>query len=733
VELLSARASPDLHLIGAAADAVREHYSGSRVGYVVNRNINFTNSCVKRCGFCAFSRTGIDAEAYFLPQEEIVRRSREAADLGATEVCLQAGLPPAMLPGLYEATARAVKAAVPSLHLHAFSPEEVLYGARVSRRTVREMLQALKEAGVDSLPGTSAEILCDDVRAQIAGQRLSTAQWIDVIKTAHELGLRTTSTMMFGHIEEPHHIARHLQLIREIQDATGGFTEFVPLSFVAREAPMHREGRIAGMRAGPTGREVLLAHAVARLMLAGSVNNIQVSWVKEGLRMAQLLLTQGANDLGGTLMNESISTAAGASHGQLATPSELRALALDVGREPYQRSTTYGEVASSVDRLKAMDPSSLGSFHALIGSPRWRAKEALGRAKRALHTEATRTGAGLGGARLAASTEGRRTVTYSRSFTLVPTYECFNRCTYCNFRTDLGRSRWLGLEEAAERLEALKGQVDEILILSGEVHPRAKNRAAWHRHIMELCSLALDRGFLPHCNVGPLSLEEMAALASLNPSMGLMLEQAVPLAVHRFAPSKEPATRLRQLRQAGALGLPFTTGLLLGIGESAADRTAGLRAIAEVASEFGHIQEVILQPFSAGEQDAWQKSAPQLAGERHFEAAMMPALVAEARRLLPEDVTIQVPPNLFTGEGALDLLLECLRAGAGDLGGMSPKDEVNPLYGFPDLERLREALRSQGFDLAPRLCIHQSKLHHLERPERRRLYERVIEMGDVSV
>lgn len=717
--LLSVRSSVDLALVAQAADDVRHRLVGDRVGYVVNRNINFTNSCIKRCGFCAFSRTGVNTEAYFLPDDEIARRAKEAVALGATEICIQAGLPPNMPPDLYERIASTVKGAVPEVHLHAFSPEEVLYGAKRSRRSVREMLVALRDAGVDSLPGTSAEILVDDVRRKIAGQRLSTQDWIDVISTAHAVGLRTTSTMMYGHIEEPYHIATHLEIIRDIQRATAGFSEFVPLSFVSAEAPMFRERRVEGMRAGPTGREVTLAHAVSRLMLAGHIDNIQVSWVKEGKRMAQCLLSQGVNDLGGTLMNESISTAAGATHGQLVTPHELVRIIEDVGRQPYERTTLYQAVARKEEvRLNDAVETQFGSFHGLAKSSQWRAKESLRnfrqQQQRALHTSRSHASA---------------KVTYSSSYTIVPTFECFNICSYCNFRQNIGKGGWLSLEQATETLQHLQGRnVDEILILSGEVHPKARNRAAWHTRILDLCKLALEFGFLPHSNVGPLSRQEMEALATVNASMGLMLEQIVPLPSHAKAPSKRPELRLEQLRMAGDIGLPFTTGLLLGLGESSEDRLRGLESIAEIALKYGHIQEVILQPFSAGEHDKWQFA--EVVPEHRFSATDLPALVKEARIILPPDVSIQVPPNLVKDQNSgQELLLACLENGASDIGGISPRDEVNPSYDFPPLYELEDVLRTRGYELTPRLCVHDNRFRFLaDDPARHDLYQRVVAM-----
>lgn len=272
VTLLQVTSPSDILAVALAADELRRRAPcGDRVTYVINRNINFTNACVKRCGFCAFSRTGRDAEAYYLPDEEVIRRAAEAVELGATEVCVQAGLP------LRDATGQPFTG---EKYLQLFAAIKVLYGARTMKLSVEDFLVKAKAAGVGSLPGTSAEILDDDVRARIAPGRLSTQQWITVIKAAHRVGLRTSSTIMYGHLETPEHVARHLDVLRTIQEETGGFTEFVPLSFVASEAPMYRnirQRKSLRLRGGPTGREVLLMHAVARIMLSGTIDNIQVS------------------------------------------------------------------------------------------------------------------------------------------------------------------------------------------------------------------------------------------------------------------------------------------------------------------------------------------------------------------------------------------------------------------------------------------------------------------------
>ena len=328
--------------LGMVADELRRRTVGDLVTYVVNRNINFTNVCIKRCGFCAFSRDFREEEGYFLPLNEIVRRAREAWDYGATEVCVQAGLPPQMEGDLYVRLCEAIKEELPDMHVHGFSPEEVLYGSIRSRCTIRQYLEDLRDAGVGSLPGTSAEVLDQELRDRISPGRITVDQWKEVITTAHELGIPTTSTVMFGHVETSEQIAQHISLLRDIQRSTGGFTEFVPLSFVNSEAPMFLRSLVDNVRSGPTGMDVVKVHAIARIMLNNWIPNIQASWVKEGSRMSQLLLAAGVNDLGGTLINESISTSAGAQHGQLMRPSEFRQMIREAGRIPAERFTTYG-------------------------------------------------------------------------------------------------------------------------------------------------------------------------------------------------------------------------------------------------------------------------------------------------------------------------------------------------------------------------------------------------------
>ena len=323
------------------SDELRRRSVGDLVTFVVNRNINFTNVCIKRCGFCAFSRDFREEQGYFLPINEIIRRSKEAWDYGATEVCIQAGLPPKMEGDLYVRLCEAIKEELPDIHIHGFSPEEVLYGSVRSNVSIRQYLKDLKNAGVGSLPGTSAEILDQKMRDEISPGRITVDQWTEVITNAHDLDIPTTSTIMFGHVETNKHIAEHISYIRDIQKSTGGFTEFVPLSFVNSEAPMFLKGLVQNVRTGPTGMDVMKVHAVARIMLNNWIPNIQASWVKEGDRMSQLLLNAGVNDLGGTLINESISTSAGAQHGQLMKPSSFRDMIRDCGRTPAERYTTY--------------------------------------------------------------------------------------------------------------------------------------------------------------------------------------------------------------------------------------------------------------------------------------------------------------------------------------------------------------------------------------------------------
>ncbi|MFN8146054.1 MAG: bifunctional FO biosynthesis protein CofGH [Candidatus Nanopelagicales bacterium] len=323
------------------ADDVRRDRVGDVVTYVVNRNINFTNVCYTGCRFCAFAQRRTDVDAYSLSFDEVADRAREAWEVGATEVCMQGGIDP-QLPGTaYLDLARAVKRGAPDLHLHAYSPMEVVNGVARTGLSLEEFLLAIKEAGVDSLPGTAAEILDDDVRWVLTKGKLPTAQWIEVVQTAHRVGIPTTATMMYGHVDAPHHWVAHLQLLARLQEESGGFTEFVPLPFVHHNAPIY----LAGVaRTGPTARDNRAVHAMARLLLDGRVDNIQCSWVKLGDEGCRTVLAGGVNDLGGTLMEETISRMAGSEFGSAKTPGEIAAVAAGAGRPVRQRTTTYGEV-----------------------------------------------------------------------------------------------------------------------------------------------------------------------------------------------------------------------------------------------------------------------------------------------------------------------------------------------------------------------------------------------------
>ncbi|MBI4594009.1 MAG: 5-amino-6-(D-ribitylamino)uracil--L-tyrosine 4-hydroxyphenyl transferase CofH [Candidatus Rokubacteria bacterium] len=370
----------DLHALTLVADEMRRRQVGDVVTFVVNRNINFTNVCIKHCTFCAFSRDHREEEGYLLPVEEVVRRAREAWDLGATEVCIQAGLPPKLDGRYYIDLCRAIKRELPALHLHAFSPEEILYGSVRSGLPIKEYLGELKAVGLGTLPGTSAEILDQEIRDLISRGRITVDQWLEVITTAHALGIRTTSTIMYGHVETPAHWVRHLALLRSIQKDTGGFTEFVPLSLIHSEAPMYAKRLVPGVRPGATGLDVVRMHALARLLLGATVRNIQASWVKEGPKLSQVLLDAGANDLGGTLINESISTSAGAAYGQLVPPAELKRLARDAGRVPAQRDTlytvlrVYGDADGEASPLDAIADAEarFGSYRRLVASGEFR-------------------------------------------------------------------------------------------------------------------------------------------------------------------------------------------------------------------------------------------------------------------------------------------------------------------------------------------------------------------------
>src|SRR5919107_2097389 len=343
IALLFTARGTELSELCGVADELRRAVNGDEVTYVVNRNINYTNQCYFRCRFCAFSKgpksLNLRGDPYLLDAAEVARRAREAWEKGATEVCMQGGIHGRFTGNSYLEYLRAVREEVPGMHVHAFTPLEVSQGARTLRLSVEEFLEELKRAGLGTLPGTAAEILDDEVRAIICPDKIDTAGWSDVMRAAHAIGLRSTTTIMFGHVEGPINWSRHLLILREIQAETGGFTEFVPLPFVHMGAPLFLQGR---SRKGPTFAEALKMHAVGRIALSGYIDNVQVSWVKMGTEGAKVCLEAGCNDLGGTLMNENISRAAGASHGQEMTPSELEAVIRDIGRTPRRRTTLYG-------------------------------------------------------------------------------------------------------------------------------------------------------------------------------------------------------------------------------------------------------------------------------------------------------------------------------------------------------------------------------------------------------
>ncbi len=341
--LMTAQAGPDLEAVCSLADDLRRQAVGDEVTYVINRNINFTNICYTGCRFCAFAQRKTDPDAYSLSLDEIAVRASEAVAVGATEVCLQGGIDPELPGTAYFDIARAIKTAEPSLHVHAFSPMEIMNGVTRTGLSIAEFLMAAREAGVDSLPGTAAEILDDDVRWILTKGKLPTAQWIEVVTTAHGLGIPTTSTMMYGHVDHPGHWVNHLRTLADIQRDTGGFTEFVPLPFVHQSSPIY----LAGVaRPGPTVRDNRAVHAVARIMLHGLIDNIQCSWVKLGPDACSQVLEGGVNDLGGTLMEETISRMAGSTHGSRKDVAELEAMARMVGRPARQRTTTYGSIRS---------------------------------------------------------------------------------------------------------------------------------------------------------------------------------------------------------------------------------------------------------------------------------------------------------------------------------------------------------------------------------------------------
>jgi FO synthase len=332
----------DLLGLLVAANMLRAELAGNIVTYVVNRNINFTNVCFVGCKFCAFSRGPREADSYFHSLDDMARKATEAWEVGATEVCIQGGLPHGLPPFYYRDILRAIKNAVPAMHIHAFSPMEIVYGVELTAMPLADYLSMLRDNGLGTLPGTAAEILDDEIRHLLSANKLSTGQWIEVIRNAHRCGIRSTSTLMYGHAETPAHWVRQMMLLREIQAETGGFTEFVPLGFVHQNTLLYQQGLA---RSGPTLAEHLKVHALARLLLAGSIDNIQVSWVKLNRGLSQLCLYAGANDFGGTLMEENISREAGATAGQYTRPEEFQQMILEMGRIPAERNTTYSRIS----------------------------------------------------------------------------------------------------------------------------------------------------------------------------------------------------------------------------------------------------------------------------------------------------------------------------------------------------------------------------------------------------
>ena len=331
----------DLLGLLVAANLLRAELAGNLVTYVVNRNINFTNICFVGCKFCAFSRGPRESDTYFLTLDQMAQKAIEAWQLGATEVCIQGGLPHDLPKFHYRDILRAIKNAVPRMHIHAFSPMEIVYGVELTGMPLEDYLAMLRDNGLGTLPGTAAEILDDQIRHILSANKLSTAQWVEVIRTEHRCGIRTTSTLMYGHTETPAHWVRQMMLLGKIQSETGGFTEFVPLGFVHQNTLLFHQGLA---RTGPTLAEHLKVHALARLLLAGSINNIQVSWVKLNRRLSQLCLEAGANDYGGTLMEENISREAGATAGQYTSPEDFQSLIREMGRIPAERNTTYSRI-----------------------------------------------------------------------------------------------------------------------------------------------------------------------------------------------------------------------------------------------------------------------------------------------------------------------------------------------------------------------------------------------------
>ncbi len=383
VTLLNAQGA-DYQALLLTADAARKHDKGDDVSYVICRNINFTNVCYVGCSFCGFARHRDEPEAYDRTMEQILAKCDDAVARGATEVCIQGGIDPKKDHTHYRLILETIKAKYPRLHIHAYSPEEISFMQQQSGWSFEKLLTWLKEAGLGTIPGTAAEILEDSVRRQLSPNKLMTARWIEIVKTAHRVGLRSTSTIMYGHLEKPHHVATHLGVIRDIQKDTGGFTEFVPLGFIHEKNTL---GHVDITRPGPSAAEDLKMIAVARLFLRPHIQNVQMSWVKMGPKLAQVSLTAGANDFGGTLMEESISRESGADFGENLPAEEMRRLIREMGRTPVERSTTYQVLRRFDD--PANDPPSLEPEHLrpMAGPARFRGEAGVVRVRERIEAE----------------------------------------------------------------------------------------------------------------------------------------------------------------------------------------------------------------------------------------------------------------------------------------------------------------------------------------------------------
>jgi FO synthase len=377
----------DLQALTRAADVARADDAGSDVSFVINRNINFTNVCYNGCSFCGFSRHRDDEDAFDRSLEEIAEKARDGVSRGATEVCIQGGIDPRKDHHLYRDILVRLRSEFPDLHIHAYSPEELDFGHKKSGMPLAEYLTWLRDAGLGTIPGTAAEILDDALRARIAPRRLATRRWVEIVRTAHSVGLRSSATIMYGHLEDTRQVVAHLKLLRDLQKETGGFTEFVALGFIHERTAL---GRSLGARPGPSAADDLRIIAVARLFFRPWITNVQMSWVKLGGKLAQLALLAGANDFGGTLMEESISRESGASHGENLPPEEMRRLIREMGRIPVQRSTVY-EILRRFDD-PALDPPSLEPAPeiGISGPRRWRGADSTGSGRDAPAAERSR-------------------------------------------------------------------------------------------------------------------------------------------------------------------------------------------------------------------------------------------------------------------------------------------------------------------------------------------------------